>query len=103
MAPAMVRRKLITPAAEAVSSGSTADSAIVVSGMKKKGIPMPCSNCGSASVQKSAPVVQCARNAEVNPSHRIPNVTSMRGSTLVTSLPTMGDMSTAHTPMKAVT
>ncbi len=41
MAPAMVLRKFIRPAADAVSSGSTAARPIIVTGMKKKGGPKP--------------------------------------------------------------
>ena len=55
-APAMVRRKFITPAAEAVSSSSTAPRASVVSGMKKNGMPAPWISCG----QRERPEVGAA-------------------------------------------
>ena len=103
MAPATVRMKLMTPAADAVSSGFTAPKAMVVSGMKKKGMPNPWSNCGVASVQKSAPLDHCVRSSAVAPSHEMPTQTRSRGSTLVDSRATTGDMITAATPVIAVT
>ena len=103
IAAASVRRKLITPAADAVSSGLTAPSAMIVSGMKKNGMPSPWTSCGAARIQKSAPLNQKVRSTDVSPSQKIPKHTSARGSTLLLSLATIGEKITASTPLNAVT
>ena len=99
----MVRRKFITPAAEATSFSSTAPSARVVSGTKKNGRPAPWKSCGSASVQKSASLVhQKTRTSEVAPSQKIPPETSSRGSIFCDSMAAIGAIRTAEMPVKAV-
>ena len=80
MADAMVRTKFCNPAADAVSSGRTALSAMVVTGMNMNGIPTPCSNIGSPKVNMSCPLVHDTRTKVINPIHAVPKLIISRGS-----------------------
>ena len=103
MAIAMVRTKFCKPAADAVSLGNTDPRVKVVSGIMKKGMAKPWTNCGAASVQKSTPLVQCARHSVIRPSQKTAPEIMMRGSTLPMKRATMGAIINAAMAVKAVT
>ncbi|MNN33951.1 hypothetical protein D3C81_1477300 [compost metagenome] len=102
IAPAMVLKKFIRPAADAISCWSTEPSAMFDSGIKKNGTAKPCKICGQASAIKSASVVQNARIKVTAPSKIRPKLASARGSCLVESFATIGDMVKLPKPMVAV-
>src|SRR6185295_3554009 len=101
-APDSVRRKFISPAAEAVSLSSTLASACAVIGRKKNGKPSPIRINGTETCQNVMSVVDPMRQRETAPIHSIPKHTSRRGSTFVMSIPAIGAMKMASSPVHAV-
>jgi hypothetical protein len=61
IAPAVMRAKLLRPAAAGIRSGGSPEKITACSGMKKNAIAAPCSTVGRRMVSKSAWVLKCER------------------------------------------
>ena len=70
--------------------------------MKKNGTAKPCKICGKAKAKKSASVVQNARIKVTQPNIPKPKLAKARGSYLVASLATIGDINRLPKPIVAV-
>ena len=77
-----MRRRFWRLAADVTICGGTELSEIDVTVTKKKGMPMPMMNCGMASDQKSAPLVQLVRSRVDPPSQIRPKLRTKRASIL---------------------
>ena len=78
IAPAIVLKKFISPAADAISCGLTEANAIFDNGIKKNGTAKPCKICGNANAIKSASVVQNDRIRVTTPNNIRPKQAKAR-------------------------
>ena len=99
--PAVMRRKFVSPEAEGILSGATSCRLIVIIATKNVPMPRPCTSSGEANAQKSAPVVYPARMKYEIANATNEKVAIARASILPISLPTIGEISTAITPLGA--
>src|SRR5665213_3693246 len=97
IAPAVMRTKLLRPAAAGSLSGVRPEKMIACSGMKKKAIAAPCSTVGIRIVLTSTWTLKRERIQSTRPKPRKATVASLRGSILLTFLPTQGDRMIAST------
>ena len=101
-APAVMRTKLLRPAAAGMRCGCRPEKAIDCSGMKNIAMAMPCSSVGSRMVPKSAWVLNSERIHRIAAKPRKAAVASQRGSMRLTFLPTQGDSTMASSPTGAI-
>ncbi len=101
IAPAVMRTKLLRPAAAGMRSGVSPEKMIACSGMKKNAIAAPCTIVGISTVMKSACTLKRERIQSTSAKPRKATVASRRGSIRLTFLPTHGDSTIASTPTGA--
>ena len=101
MAPAVMRTKLLSPAAAGMRSGGSPESVMVVSGMKKNAMAAPWITVGISTVTKSVSVLKRERIHNTRANTMNAPVAMRRGSHWPTLRPTMGVSKMASTPTGA--
>ena len=101
MAPAVMRVKLLKPAAEGMRAGSMPASVSVVSGMKNAAMAAPCSKVGTKMCAMSVCVVNCDRIHSTAANPMKATVAMRRGSQTAIFLPTTGVSKIASSPTGA--
>src|SRR5205814_9629628 len=101
-APAVMRTKFDKPAAAGMRGGGRPENTIACSGTKKKAIAAPCTTVGISTPLNAVCTLKRERIHSTMPRPRKATPASLRGSILVTFLPTHGDSTIASTPTGAI-
>ena len=101
MAPAVMRVKLLRPAADGIRSGGMPAKVSVVKGMKNMAMAAPCSTVGIRMWARSVCTVNCERIHSTTAKPKKAMVAMRRGSQTVTFLPIKGVSKIAKMPTGA--